>query len=107
RCVGVTRRQLRRSIRIEALALGLVSSVLGVAIGVALSVVTATVVGARWAEFGQVGFRWWWITGAAVFGVLVSVVAAWLPTRAATRVSPLAALRPAESFDSRSNAGRL
>lgn len=107
RCVGVTRRQLRRSMRIEALALGVVSSALGVAIGVGLSVLTATLVGARWDEFGEAGFRWWWITGAVIFGVLVSVVAAWLPTRAATRVSPLAALRPTESFDSRSNAGRL
>ncbi|GGD09507.1 ABC transporter permease [Nocardioides daphniae] len=107
RCVGVTRAQLRRSIRAEALALGVVSSVLGLAIGVGLSVVIAAVVGARWDEFGAPGFRWWWVTGAFVFGVLVSVVAAWLPTRAATRVAPLAALRPSEMWDASSNAGRL
>ncbi|MBE7324602.1 ABC transporter permease [Nocardioides sp. Y6] len=107
RCVGVTRRQLRRSIRLEALALGVVSSVLGVALGVGLSVVAAILVGARWEELGQASFRWWWIAAAMVFGVLVSIVAAWLPTRAATRVSPLAALRPLGGFDARSGAGRL
>ncbi|QCX26195.1 ABC transporter permease [Nocardioides jishulii] len=107
RCVGVTRAQLRRSIRVEALTLGVVSSALGLAIGVGLSFAIAALVGSRWAEFGAPGFRWWWVVGAAVFGVLVSVVAAWLPTRAATRVAPLAALRPAEMWDARSNAGRV
>lgn len=107
RCVGVTRRQLQRSVRLEALALGFASSALGVALGVGLSFAIAGVVGGRWDELGTPGFRWWWITGAAVFGVLVSVVAAWLPTRTATRVSPLAAMRPAEGFDSRSGAGRV
>ena len=33
RCVGVTRRQLRRAIRLEALALGVAAAAVGVAVG--------------------------------------------------------------------------
>ena len=40
-------------------------------------------------------------------GLLVTLVAAWLPTRRTVRVSPLAALRPDAGVDARTTAGRL
>ena len=45
--------------------------------------------------------------GAFAVGLVVTLLAAWLPTRNATRVAPLAALRPDTGVDVRSAAGRL
>lgn len=97
RCGGATKAQIRRSVLIEAAVLGVVASVVGIALGHAL---------------GYAGF--WWVStqsaGAAtlgsmevnlpailvplVVGLVVTVLAALGPARAATRVSPVAALRP-------------
>ncbi|MDR6173843.1 putative ABC transport system permease protein [Nocardioides zeae] len=107
RCVGATRRQVRRSVRLEALVVGLLSSATGLLVGAAIgfggvALLQATV------DFPlgtpQPSPVWW---GAAfVGGVLTTVVAAWVPTRTATRVSPLAALRPAAAPSVRTAAGR-
>ncbi len=107
RCVGVTRRQLRRSVRVEALVLGVVASLVGVASGVLVAYASSYFIGRSFDEFGSASYRWWWMASAALIGVGVTVVAAWLPTRAVTRISPLAALRPAEGFDARTRAGRV
>lgn len=96
RCVGVTRRQLRRSVRIEALVLGVTASLAGVLAGVLTAHVLAMVIGWRFEVFGTAAFRPTWIVVAAVVGVAVTLVAAWFPTRAVTKVSPLTALRPFE-----------
>lgn len=106
RCVGVTARQLRRSVRVEALVLGLVASLLGVAVGVAVSFGLAALI-SFWYGLGTPSFRGLWVAGAALVGVLVTVAAAWLPTRQVTRISPLAALHPAGGFDARSRSGLL
>lgn len=108
RCVGATRRQVRRSVRLEALVVGLLSSATGLLAGAALgfggvALLQATV------DFPlgtpQPSPVWW---GAAfVGGVLTTVVAAWVPTRTATRVSPLAALRPEAAPSVRTAAGRV
>jgi len=110
RCVGATKRQVRRSVLAEAAALGVVASVVGVAVGAGLSAVAAAVL-AHYAPgvpipAGVV------LTPAAVLAPLVvgtgaTVVAALAPARAATRVSPLAALRPAAAPDLRTRTSRV
>ncbi|WP_104108207.1 FtsX-like permease family protein [Nocardioides sp. 616] len=107
RCVGVTRRQLRRSVRLEALLLGLVSSALGVLVGMLGGLGLTRLVGIWFDDIGEVSFGASWIVGALVLGTLVTLAAAWLPTRAVTRVTPLAALRPDTGVEVRSAAGRL
>lgn len=109
RCVGATRRQVLRSVRVEAVALGIVASLLGLVVGTGLGY--ALVVLARSAlPTGSMGIpapspRWY--AGALVTGLLVTVVASWLPTRRVVRVSPLAALRPDNSTSIRTGAGLL
>lgn len=109
RCVGATRRQVLRSVRVEAVALGIVASLLGLVVGTGLGY--ALVVLARSAlPTGSMGIpapspRWY--AAALVTGLLVTVVASWLPTRRVVRVSPLAALRPDDSTSIRTGAGLL
>lgn len=107
RCVGVTQRQLRRSVRIEAMVLAIVASGVGVLAGMAAAWGFGSLLAGRFDAMGQVSFSPVWVIGAAVIGVLVTVVAAWLPTRAVTRVSPLAALRPDNPVGVGTAAGRV
>ncbi len=48
-----------------------------------------------------------WLLGGFAVGLLVTMVASWLPTRQAVRVSPLAALRPQPALDVRTATGRV
>lgn len=108
RCVGATRRQLLRSVRQEALALGVVASAVGLLAGTGLGLAIVAAVRARFpdAGLGQASVSPGWYAGAAVTGVLVTLVASWLPTRSVTSVDPLTALRPDGAVDLRSGAGR-
>ncbi len=106
RCVGATRRQVVRSVRAESLVVALVASTLGVLAGAGVG--QLVVWGVRtWTTSGYLGsvsLSPLWVVGAFVGGLVVTVAAAWLPTRRVVRVSPLAALRPL-STEIRSRAG--
>lgn len=106
RCVGVTRRQLRRAVRLEALVLGVVASALGLLVGAATGAGLVVLVRRWFADMGAASLDPAWVGSAFAVGVLVTVAAAWLPARSATRVAPLAALRPAAGVDVRTAAGR-
>ncbi|MDZ5664133.1 FtsX-like permease family protein [Nocardioides sp. S-58] len=106
RCVGVTRRQLRRAVRLEAFALGVVASLAGVAVGAATGYGLVALVRHWFADMGAARLDPVWTGGGFAIGLLVTLLAAWLPTRAATKVAPLAALRPDTGVDVRSAAGR-
>ncbi len=93
RAVGATRRQVRRSVLLEAALVGVLGSVTGLAIGslLALPVVTYA------AELnpaldGGVVIGLPAILGTLLVGTGTTVVAAWLPARRAASVSPVAAL---------------
>lgn len=106
RCVGVTRRQLRRTIRLEALALGLAAAAVGIVVGVAAGAGLVALVRRWFTDMGPAALDPVWTLSAFAVGTLVTLGAAWLPTRTATRVAPLAALRPDTGVDVRSAAGR-
>jgi putative ABC transport system permease protein len=107
RCVGATRRQVLRSVRTEALVVGVGSATLGVAAGVGLGYGLAAVAGLVWPglPLGAVSFPLAWVGGGWLTGLLVTVGAGLLPARRATRVSPLAALRPADVGGVRTRTG--
>jgi putative ABC transport system permease protein len=107
RCVGATRGQVRRAIRVEALVLGVAASLAGVGAGIAAGyglVALANALTDR-ALLGDVEISAVWVGGAALLGVLATLVASWLPTRRVVRTSPLVALRPTEGVQARSAAG--
>ncbi|WP_299450448.1 ABC transporter permease [uncultured Serinicoccus sp.] len=98
RCVGATRGQVRRSVLLEALVLGTAASVVGV--GAGLGVAQLLLGLARGADLGiplgtglEVG--WLSLVVPVLVGLAITLLASWWPAGRATRVSPLAALRPA------------
>ncbi|QCQ92025.1 ABC transporter permease [Rhodococcus sp. SGAir0479] len=99
RCVGATATQVRGSVRVEAAGVGVVASVLGVGLGVLAAWAVARLATAADVPIPLHGVSVTPVTvlvGIAV-GVAMTMVAASAPGRAATRVSPLAALQPLES----------
>ncbi|MFF4384957.1 ABC transporter permease [Kitasatospora sp. NPDC001547] len=103
RAVGGSRRQVNRSVLVEALILGVLGSTLGVAAGLGVAVGLIRLMSAIGMDLKAADLR----IGPDVFvagyalGIVVTLLAAWFPARRASRISPMAALRdhgtPAES----------
>ncbi|MEV7996978.1 ABC transporter permease [Streptomyces sp. NPDC086077] len=97
RAIGSSRKQVNRSVLVEALLLGVVGSVLGVGAGVGLAVGLMKLMGAMGMNLSTDDLTVVWTTPVVglVLGVVVTVLAAYLPARRAGKVSPMAALRDA------------
>lgn len=91
RAVGASGGQVRSRFLAEAVVLGLIGSLAGVALGAAAAWIGALVTKAAW--FGLV-FPWPDLAAEVGVGVLLTVLAAMLPALRATRVAPLEALQP-------------
>jgi putative ABC transport system permease protein len=93
RCVGATRAQVFRGILAESAVVGFVASALGVLAGIGLGAGGAAVfASADNASMGSLTVSPTPVIAGMVAGMLVTLVAALLPARAATRVPPIAAL---------------
>lgn len=97
RAVGSSRGQVNRSVLAEALLLGVFGSVLGVGAGVGLAVGLMKLMGSMGMHLSTSDLTVAWTTPVVglLLGVVVTVLAAWLPARRAGKVSPMAALRDA------------
>ena len=111
RCVGANKKQIRNSVLVEAGILGFLSSVAGIIIGLGLMQVTLSII--KQFEFARSLQDWITIPATAIWvpllaGTVVTVLASLVPARIATKVSPLAALRPQEgSGESSKKASRV
>jgi putative ABC transport system permease protein len=95
RAIGASRRQVTRSLLVEALAIGLIASVVGIAAGVGLAVGLKALLGAFGADIPANGLTIapGTIIFSLVLGTAVSVFASWFPARRGARVPPIAAMR--------------
>ncbi|GAA2607254.1 FtsX-like permease family protein [Actinomadura fulvescens] len=95
RCVGATRRQIFGSVLTESAVVGLVGSVTGLVAGLGLGGGALALFNALGADIptAAVTLAPRTILVGLVIGVVVTVLSALLPARAATRVAPIAALR--------------
>ncbi len=97
RCGGATKAQIRRSVLIEAAVLGVFASVVGILLGHGLGYAGLWWVSTQSSgavKLGSMGVNIPAILVPLIVGLVVTVLAALGPARAATRVSPVAALRP-------------
>ncbi|MET9434776.1 FtsX-like permease family protein [Streptomyces sp. NPDC006551] len=97
RAIGSSRKQVNRSVLVEALFLGVVGSVAGVAAGVGLAVGLMELMSSMGMELstGDLTVRWTTPAVGLLLGIVVTVLAAYIPARRAGKVSPMAALRDA------------
>src|SRR6185436_13212598 len=109
RCVGASRRQVFSSVLAEASVVGVVASALGVVFGVALSALALAL--AREFDWGippvPLHLDVWSVFLPLLLGTVATIVAAVVPARRATRVAPLAALRPEAAPAAGTKAGVL
>ncbi|MFB6890490.1 ABC transporter permease [Kitasatospora sp. NPDC056327] len=107
RAVGGSRRQVNQSVLVEALLLGAVGSTLGIGAGLGLAVGLIQLMNAAGMHLDASDLK----IGASVFvagyavGIVITVLAAWIPARRASKIAPIAALRdhgtPAEPRSNR------
>lgn len=97
RALGASRRQVNRSVRTEALLLGVIGSTLGIGAGYGLA--AGLIVLMRGAGLnmpaGHLAFHPSTPIAGYAVGIIVTLLAAWGPARRAARISPMAALRDA------------
>ncbi|MFG2288271.1 ABC transporter permease [Streptomyces sp. NPDC048595] len=94
RAVGASRRQVVRSVLVEAGLLGLVSSVAGFALGLGIAATMRPLLNTTGAGLpdGPLVITPTAPLASLVVGVVITVLAAWLPSRKAARIAPVAAL---------------
>ncbi|HSK57309.1 MAG TPA: FtsX-like permease family protein [Jiangellales bacterium] len=95
RALGASRRQVTRSVLLEALVTGLLASTTGLLLGFGLAQGLKVLFGTIGLDLGQAGlvFRPQTALAAYVVGVVVTLIAAYVPARHAARVPPVAAMR--------------
>ncbi|MEU9302604.1 FtsX-like permease family protein [Streptomyces sp. NPDC048269] len=95
RAIGADSGQVLKSVIVEAFLLGVVGSVLGIAVGVGLAVGLMKLMGQMGMHLStdDLTVAWYTPVSGLVLGVLVTLVSAFIPARRAGKVSPMAALR--------------
>ncbi|MDY7084685.1 MAG: ABC transporter permease, partial [Actinomycetota bacterium] len=101
RALGAGRRQVISSVLVEALTIGLVAAVLGLAAGVGVGWLLVTLFGSMsdGLEPAAVAVPMAAVVSSLIIGVVVTVVAAVLPAIRASRISPIAAMQDVATPD--------
>ncbi|MFD8001301.1 ABC transporter permease [Streptomyces mirabilis] len=97
RAIGSSRKQVNRSVLVEATLLGVFGSILGVGAGVGLAIGLMKLMSAAGMDLSTRDLTVKATTPVIglLLGVVVTVLAAYLPARRAGKISPMAALRDA------------
>jgi putative ABC transport system permease protein len=101
RMLGAFRGQVRRAVLLEAVVVGLLSSLIGLFAGIGVAIGLKALFGVFGAQLpdGPTVVETRTVIVAFAVGTLVTAAAAFMPARRASRVAPLAALRDAATPD--------
>ncbi|WP_431877610.1 ABC transporter permease [Micromonospora marina] len=101
RAIGASGKQVIGSVVLEALAVGLIASVLGLAAGIGVGALLAYLFGqlAGGLSLAGLGVPPAAVIGAFAVGMLITVVAALLPAVRASRIPPIAAMQDVATPD--------
>ena len=97
--VGATRKQLRRMVLFEALAVSIVGIPLGILVGIGGIGITLLLIGDKFISIVRVDIpmrlcvSWQAVVIAAVIALVTVLISAWIPSKRATRVSAVEAIR--------------
>ncbi|CCK29571.1 ABC transporter integral membrane protein [Streptomyces davaonensis JCM 4913] len=94
RAVGASRRQVTRSVLIEAFVVGTVAAVAGLVAGIGIGAGLRSLMGTLGATVpdGPLVISTGTIATALAVGVVITMLAAWLPGRRAAKIPPVAAM---------------
>ncbi|MGA5896360.1 ABC transporter permease [Streptomyces venetus] len=95
RAVGASRRQVTRSVLIEAFVVGAVAAVTGLVAGIGIGAGLRSLMGSfggGTVPDGPLVIKPTTIVAALAVGILVTMLAAWLPGRRAAKIPPVAAM---------------
>ncbi|MER6913123.1 FtsX-like permease family protein [Streptomyces sp. NPDC000594] len=97
RAIGAARGQVRRSVIMEAAVVGLTASIIGFVLGLGLATALRSGMDAFGAKIpnGPLIISTQAVVSALTVGVLITVLAAYLPARRAARIAPIAAMSSA------------
>ena len=95
RSIGASRRQVMRSVIVEAAAVGLIASALGLLAGMGVAMLLKAMLASMGMDMpsGELVVQTSTIVVALATGLIVTVVSATMPARRASKVAPIAALR--------------
>ncbi|MFD0783847.1 ABC transporter permease, partial [Micromonospora azadirachtae] len=101
RAIGASRRQMIGSVVLEAIAVGLIASVLGLAAGIGIGALLAWAFGnlAGGLTLAGIGVPVSAVISAFAVGLIITVVAALLPALRASRIPPIAAMQDVATPD--------
>ena len=112
RGLGVESHYIRRMFLAEAAVLGLIGSAIGIAFGFYVAALSGKIMASVAASaYGQISvpptpvFLPYYAIASFGIGIGASLIAAWLPARAASRISPALALHNIETRQRESNVG--
>ncbi|MFJ9032669.1 ABC transporter permease [Streptomyces sp. NPDC102274] len=94
RAVGASRRQVKRSVLAEAAVVGAIASTIGFVLGIGLAVALRSAMNMAGAKMpaGALVISPTAVGAAFGVGVLITLLAAWLPARRAAKIPPVAAM---------------
>ena len=104
--IGATRKQLRRMVIFEALAVSAVGIPIGIACGVGGIGVTLALIGDKFRSFGypidmELSVSVMSIVIAAIVALVTVLISAWIPSKRATKVSAVEAIRQTQDISTK------